>query len=395
MRGAVRWAVLVWGALFGTVMMGSGGCSSRDYAALEIALQYGELDVRQVELTARLDNREVLPAKKIPAVESPVQLSPGETIVMLFSVADAGGTVAVSGKALRRGMVLREVSDTSDPLVAGDTKKVILDFEPTDGGSTDTGVLAERPSDRLPDRDPLGSDAAPPDSVDAAGDVMDVAQMPPDSAVADMVFEAPIRCFGLGTCDVVAQTGCAASEECAAVCPQPACRPNNGAQGAGASCTPGAPNDCDRGLFCLENGNCGTRCVKLCCDDSGCPSGFTCSANLVCSAQQTIISGYCLNTSCDPYGDAAATSCPDPKEACYPLLAPLGNVHARCTCRGTLPPDAECTSFYQCQPGYVCLGQGAGMPAICRQVCNRESPVCRAGLTCRGINNYRAGACLP
>lgn len=54
----------------------------------------------------------------------------------------------------------------------------------------------------------------------------------------------------------------------------------------------------------------------------------------------------------------------------------------------------------QCQPGMVCIGDGSGLPPVCRQICDRESGAGCAGLPFEAdclerVRNTNWGVCSP
>jgi len=199
----------------------------------------------------------------------------------------------------------------------------------------------------------------------------------PDAAPATDA--APIG----GSCDLVGQTGCAATQKCAWIYTNPAtgagapgCYPD-GTAALGAPCarpsSAGEADDCVKGAHC-NMGDCKEICSTS--PYSPCSSGS-------CAAPEGVPFEICLE-SCDPLGQNCA-----PGEGCY--LNAAGPVCAEVAWPG-IGLGGPCEWSNDCLPGSGCF-EGAGI-RVCRAYCNHalypdinDPSHCAPFETCWGLGN--------
>jgi hypothetical protein len=151
--------------------------------------------------------------------------------------------------------------------------------------------------------------------------------------------------------------------------------------GLGETCT--APNQCDRGLLCLDFGE-GFLCQRMCPEGS---IGFCEDPGQACSG--AIGGDMCIRI-CRPIPapcDIYLQDCADPTEACTFARHPeTGAPYTGCRPEGTQARGEPCGSGVGfCMRGDVCVTE-MGV-ATCRQVCGPDGapPTCGAGESCTGF----------
>lgn len=168
------------------------------------------------------------------------------------------------------------------------------------------------------------------------------------------------------TCDVGAQTGCAAGQKCV-----PEFSGGNGVTGTcvtdgtaaiGQPCTPGDPNsntitdNCVGGAMCDNSGVGSTyTCHKVCSGDSACDSGSRCgsifnNANYgLCYATCTAFGSGCpAGNDCSvPFDDLSATQS---SEVGFFVCKKTGTATLFASCSG----DSDCAAGFACDPQSGC-----------------------------------------
>jgi len=276
---------------------------------------------------------------------------------------------------------------TTPPLRKGKTVEVTLSFG---------NVPKDQPTDAPVDQ---GKDMAGDPGRDTG--MMDTGKDTGVDLPKDMMVDVPPMCSGgadpLAECDPVCQKGCGGGEECIVNCGGPMCVSNLGSKKIGETgCTGGSVDNCAAGLLCLDEGDCGHRCERICREDGDCPAGMKCGLGIVCDTDEIAIICYDL---CNPVGASASTTCPNPGDGCYPT-APADSASAsapqptECRCAGTVAIGDTCTYTLDCTPGSVCVDDGGGS-GTCHRVCDLDDPVCPGSMTCDKLEGWdRYGACF-
>lgn len=136
---------------------------------------------------------------------------------------------------------------------------------------------------------------------------------------------------------------------------------------AGQSCT--SDEDCDRGLFCIGEGN--GRCSPACCpgDDSPCGTG-TCLWNVNDESKKLAFNACRYSERCQPFqydcqkGEVCIFSSSPSTFACSRPIAP-GSV--------STAPGMECTYANECGEMQMCIRSSTG-PGRCRVNCFLRTP---------------------
>jgi hypothetical protein len=216
-----------------------------------------------------------------------------------------------------------------------------------------------------------GADLASP--VDLAGPP-DLAR-PPDLAMLTCVPQTQ-------PCDVICQN-CGANLKCglgmngALACIQ------SGSVPVGSACGSQGVDDCIAGAVCATYSQTVRQCDYFCRSDGDCKNGGKCVYNLSANPPQMVCSEPI--TSCDP---VAMTGCS--AGACF-LVTPDGETG--CHQAGAGSECAVCTSDYDCQAGFACIGLTGTCPnGGCAPLCHAGMDGdCVGGETCHPVVYDQAG----
>ncbi|MEM9192266.1 MAG: hypothetical protein AAGF12_24040 [Myxococcota bacterium] len=215
-----------------------------------------------------------------------------------------------------------------------------------------------------------------------------------DTSVPDAQVDGgtPGMCGG-GACDLITGGGCGMAMGCyfsgpMGMAPAATCLPA-GIVGEGQACT--NSNDCAPGHDCPMGIG---VCTKVCCvgSDMGCPTGQTCSVQLVDGMGNQTGVGLCrFSSDCDL---VAQTGC-EMGQGCY-LNGPDGS---RTCIESTenLTEGTACMAANACAPGLGCIG-AAGGPTTCQKHCTiGDDATCGATQTCSGRlqGQTMVGFCQP
>jgi hypothetical protein len=168
---------------------------------------------------------------------------------------------------------------------------------------------------------------------------------------------------GGGTCNILAQTGCAASEKCAWIVDDAAmdlghigCAPDTGTVADGAACTVMAPehggyDNCLKGHHCFGNNMTGV-CKQICDQQGGAPM---CGTGFACQLYEGLFgpagmeaAGVCDPT-CNPLDDnlfgkatKTGTAC-SMTQGCFPQFHRTGTTRSSASC--AVHPDGQHVLF--------------------------------------------------
>lgn len=225
-----------------------------------------------------------------------------------------------------------------------------------------------------------------------------------------------------GSCDVVAQTGCGASDKCVPADPVNVCVNAGGTSVAtgglcGSSMTPPATADeCVKSDGCIgssdvNNANTVFLCLQFCHGDSDCKQPtVTGSVAPRCDTPLMDTTAYeVCSVSCNPYGAADGTNGCPAGLACRYFVddqrdKPKVFEVTDCLHYGTADKDGDCTAHGNddCKPGFICvtLMNGSTTTNTCKTVCrtSKGNADCGGGQACQafsGVTGAVFGACIP
>jgi hypothetical protein len=233
---------------------------------------------------------------------------------------------------------------------------------------------------------------------------VDLAPLPDLSAPVDLA-GADLRDV---PCDIPTQSPCPLGQKCVFVDEtHNVCRPA-GALPAGSLCVSRANvnDDCVRTAQCLFPGGSGGVCEQFCTVDGDCKQ----SAVAVGPTPEPMNIGHCLfklgtqmgapglcSVACNPVSSQGASGCPTGSGCVY---AGFGSVpeYTFCNQAGTAGDGQDCSTSFICQPGFSCIGVGAGLK--CRAVCRKDvNGDCISGYECKpganGTSSVMFGYCCP
>jgi hypothetical protein len=198
------------------------------------------------------------------------------------------------------------------------------------------------------------------------------------------------------SCNTATQAPCTSSQKCIFTGGAPSCVPLAGSHAIGEGCNT-FPDDCARGLQCLNPGGSGMSvCMQLCSGDSNCNQPPV----AVGSMAEPNNKSYCRLNVAGPSTPALCTLACNPVAALPPSGCPTGDTCVYtsagfpleltfCDAPGTPTLGQACGSRNDCGIGLACAS------GTCRQVCRfGHDEDCMSGGTCTSFASM-FGFCCP